>query len=427
MTVRSAIHLPCAASWLCCGLVFFSAAHAADWPQWRGPRADGSVTGPVRVAALADRPAILWKRQVGGGYSGPIVSGNRIWVHSRQGGDEVVSCLDLSSGETVWRQSYAAAFHQDDNARSHGSGPYATPTLNDGRLFTFGVTSVLIAWDAATGKLLWRQDSADDFDPSFPYFGAAASPVVWQDLVFIHFGGHERGGTGTASRGPMVALRVADGGEVWRWSGDGPAVGASPVIAEIGAQPQLVFKTNKLIVGVDSRSGKEIWRIPFRVSQDNTIVTPLIVNGCLITSDFDWGIAAWDLESRGTQWSALQRWKHRDVSLFMSSPVLAGGLLVGFSHLHGGQLFLLDPKTGEVHWRGSGRSGEHASLVAWGDEAMAFMDDGSLIVGKVEDHTFRRVKTYRLGDSIAWSHPAVVGSRIVYRDGSNLAVCQLVD
>ncbi|MHC4732400.1 MAG: PQQ-binding-like beta-propeller repeat protein, partial [Planctomycetota bacterium] len=76
-----------------------------------------------------------------------MISGDRVWVHSRQGTDEVVSCLRLASGEPVWRMSYEAPFRQDESARSHGLGPYATPVLNGSRLFTFGINSVLIAWD----------------------------------------------------------------------------------------------------------------------------------------------------------------------------------------------------------------------------------------------------------------------------------------
>lgn len=420
-----AIGLRVVAALLGFGLLFLSPALSAEWPQWRGPHADGSVAGPAREGPLPDKPSILWKRQIGGGYSGPVVSGDRVWVHSRRGGDEVVSCLGLATGQPHWRQSYSAPFHQDVSALAHGSGPYATPVLNEGRLFTFGVNSVLIAWDAVTGERLWRLDSADEFDPSSPFFGAAGSPVVWQDLVFVHLGGHTPEDIENPAHGAMVALRVSDGREMWRWSADGPAVGATPVLTEVEGQPQLVFKTNRMMVGVAPRTGKELWRIPFVVTEDNTIVTPFFVDGRLITSDADWGIGAWEIRAQGENWTLRELWRHRDVSLTMSSPVLAGGLVVGFSHLRRGQLFLLDPASGEVRWQGSSRSGEHASLISWGDEVLAFMDDGSLIIGRVEQNALHELERFQLGNSIGWSHPAVVGTRIIYRDGDELAVCLL--
>ena len=425
VTSDPSARLSCATA-LLCGLVFFHApVLSGQWPQRRGPHADGSVAGPGRSHPLPDQLSVDWIRQIGGGYSGPVVNGDRVWVHSRQGNEEVVTCFRLATGEPVWRQSYAAPFRQDDSALAHGSGPYGTPALNDGRLFTFGVTSILIAWNAATGKLLWRKNSADEFDPSFPYFGNAASPVVWEDLVFVHFGGDVRDSVEIPTKSAMLGIRVTDGREVWRWTGDRPAVGATPVVTEIEGQPQLVFKTRRMIVGADPRTGRELWRIPFTVTEDNTIVTPLFLDGRLITSDSDWGIATWEFQTRDSDWVVRRRWKHRTVSTSMSTPVVAGGLLVGFSYFRKGQLFLLDPESGNVRWRGRPRSGEHASLISWGDEVLVFTEDGSLTVGKVKDESFNELKKYALGHATCWAHPAVTGSHIVYRDGDELAVCLL--
>jgi outer membrane protein assembly factor BamB len=246
-------------------------------------------------------------------------------------------------------------------------------------------------------------------------------------LVFVHFGGDDRDNPEIPTKSAMLALRLSDGSEVWRWTGDWPAVGATPVIAEIEDETQLIFKTRKMMVGADARTGKELWRIPFVVAEDNTIVTPLFVAGRLITSDAHWGVAAWEILSLDSGWTIHQLWKHRDVSMSMSTPVVAGGLVVGFSHLRKGQLFLLDPESGNVCWRGPPRSGEHASLIAWGDEALVFAEDGSLAVGKVEDNSLRELKRYVFGRSACWAHPAVAGARVVYREGEDLAaVCLLV-
>ena len=109
-TVFCAIDQRFVAPLLFCGLTLLSPPLSAEWPQWRGPHANGSVAGPARVAPLPEQLSMVWKRQIGGGYSGPVVSGDRVWVHSRQGDHEVVSCLDLSSGEPVWSHSYSAPF-----------------------------------------------------------------------------------------------------------------------------------------------------------------------------------------------------------------------------------------------------------------------------------------------------------------------------
>jgi outer membrane protein assembly factor BamB len=79
----------------------------ADWPQWRGPRRDGSVT----TALPASWPVALmkrWELVVGEGHSSPVISGNRVVVFTRQGDREVTRALDLATGKELWRQEYVA-------------------------------------------------------------------------------------------------------------------------------------------------------------------------------------------------------------------------------------------------------------------------------------------------------------------------------
>jgi hypothetical protein len=325
----------------------------------------------------------------------------------------------------VWSQRYDAPFQQDSNARDHGRGPYATPALAGGRLFTFGVTSVVSAWDADTGRLLWRRDYGREFEPGYPIFGVAISPLVWEGSCFVHVGymGWEDRGRG---KGAMVALDVADGRERWRWDEDGPSAGASPILARIGGQPHLVFKSQENIVGLDPQNGRELWRVPYKAVQDNTIVTPLFVGDVLVTSDWDMGLRAWRIEHGEGGWSARRLWETRAASIFTSSPVLvaAGGTaqVVGFSHFNRGQLFSLDPISGEVAWRGPARSGDHASLVEWGGDVLVFQQDGSLVVWRVARDGIRRMREYSLGRSGTWAHPAVAGNHVIVRDGERLAV-----
>ena len=399
------------------------AAGPADWPQWRGVNRDGRVAAPLPPGGWPARLTREWTREVGGGYSGPVVAGDRVWVHSRQGEQEVVSALRLASGEPIWSSSYDAPFVQDTDALQHGRGPYATPAVADGRLFTFGVTSVLSAWDAATGRLLWRRESGPGFKGRFPYFGAAASPLIWRRLCFVHLGGDDRSHFDSPGSGAMVALQVADGREVWRWTGDGPAIGASPVVVTVGGREQLLFKTRRKLVSLDPATGQELWQLAYVVSQDNAIVTPLVLGDRLVTSDYDFGTGAWQIRpaSRPGTWTAQALWKTRDASMFMSSPVVVGGLVVGFSHFRKGQLFALDPADGAVVWRGDPRSGDHATIVGWADCALVFREDGWLEVHRVSRAGLRLERRYQVGGSSSWSHPAITGTRILVRDGTRLA------
>jgi len=406
----------------CLGLLVGSPAMAqGDWPQWRGPARTGSV--PAAAAGKTAWPERLvkqWEREVGEGYSGPIAVADRIWIHTRRGRREVVSSLRLDDGSEVWSAGFEADFKQDPSARAHGRGPYSTPCLVDGRLFTLGVTAILSVWKADSGAPLWRRDYASEFEPSFPVFGAAASPLVWKDLCFVNFGACQGKKPGNPGRGAMVALRVRDGKEAWRWAADSPSIAASPVLHRIEGKEQLVFKSRENIVGLDPRTGAELWRIPFKVNQDNTIVTPFFLQDRLLTSDYRKGFHAWRIALEGECWTARHLWKNEE-SLFMSSPVFAAGLVVGFSHRRSGRLFALDPKDGAVLWHGQPRRGEHASLLSRGDEVLLFRENGMLMVGAVSREGLRPLGEYRLGTSGSWAHPAIVPGRILVKDGTRLA------
>jgi outer membrane protein assembly factor BamB len=405
---------------LCTGLLAcLPAATQTDWPQWRGPARTGAVPAEVPAPSWPDELVEEWSCEVGGGYSGPVVVGERVWIHAREDGREAVRCLALADGSEQWSAGHEVEFEQDPTAVGHGLGPYATPCVADGRLLTLGVTAVLSAWKADTGGLLWRKDYSSELDPSHPYFGASASPLVWNELCFVHFGSNDGQVPDVEGRGAMIALRVGDGEEVWRWDADAPAMAASPMIHELEGRAQLVFKSEEHIVGLDPRTGEELWRIPFVVDMDNTIVTPLLREDRLLTSDYQKGTHAWRIRCTEGTWSAEHLWRGRE-SMFMTTPVLIGDLLVGFSHQRRGQLVALDANDGSLAWRGESGWGEHLSLIAWGEQLLVFREDATLVVGEVSREGFSPLHTYRVGSAGSWCHPAVSGRRILLKDGDSL-------
>ena len=137
--------------------VLAASAGAGDWPQWRGSARDGRASLAPRASfPEALRPA--WKVAVGEGHASPVVVGDRVYVFSREGEDEVVQALDLATGKRAWRASYPAPYTMNPAATGHGKGPKSTPVVAGGRVFTFGIGGVLSSFDAASGRLAWRKD-----------------------------------------------------------------------------------------------------------------------------------------------------------------------------------------------------------------------------------------------------------------------------
>src|SRR5499426_3525353 len=92
--------------WLRC----VQAISAQDWAQWRGPNRDGVAKDFVAPARWPEKLKLVWKTEVGSGYSSPVVSKDRAWIHARRGEEEVVSCLDLKTGKILWSKGYPVAF-----------------------------------------------------------------------------------------------------------------------------------------------------------------------------------------------------------------------------------------------------------------------------------------------------------------------------
>jgi outer membrane protein assembly factor BamB len=182
---------------------------AQDWPQWRGPNRDGVVGSFTEPKAWPEQLKLKWKVEVGIGHSSPVVSGRRIYLHSREGENEVIQAIDLTTGKQLWQDSYPVAYTVQRAAAAHGKGPKATPVIANGRLYTFGISGVLSCYDIRSGKLRWRKETSSKFNNASPDYGISSSPVVDRGLLIINAGGN--------NNGALMAYNAETGEEKWSW------------------------------------------------------------------------------------------------------------------------------------------------------------------------------------------------------------------
>ena len=313
---------------------FAQAFAAQDWSQWRGPNRNGVVP---QAAAPAQWPANFdraWQVQVGEGYSSPVLAGGRVFVHTRQDPKEIVTAIDAASGKVAWRQEYTAPYEKNQYARAMGKGPNATPLVTGGRVFTLGTTGLLVAWDEATGKQHWQKDYSKSVDFSKLFCGTAASPLLAHGLVVVQTGSDIHGGY-------IAGLDPATGAAKWEWKGPGPGY-ASPVLIDVGGTSQIVTLTNQSILGIDARSGKELWTAPFTDEWHENIVTPIWTGTHLVVSGTRQGTQAYTLAQKTDRWTATQLWRNTTASMYLSSPVVADGLIYGLSDKRRGHFVALD-------------------------------------------------------------------------------------
>jgi len=395
-------------------LALFSsiAVEATDWTQWRGQDRDGRVSASPS-ANWANEPRLVWKLEIGQGHSSPVKHGDQVFTHSRKNNAEVVTCLSFKSGEIIWQKSYPAPYKMNSAAYAHGKGPKSTPLVHGGRLYTLGISGILSCFDLRSGTLLWRQDTTGEFDQTSPLYGTAMSPIAAGELVIAHLGGE--------GDGALRAFDSATGKVIWNWNGDGPGY-ASPVLVNLEGVQQLVTQSQENIIGIALADGRELWRIPFSTPWQQNVVTPVIHGELLVLSGLDNGIFAIRLSRSGDRWSTEEVWSRKDVSLYMSSPVLHGDLLFGLSHFKRGQLFCLDPRNGEVLWKSEGRRGEYAGLLVSEELLFVLNTDGEFMVIENSREAFREISVHSVADSPTWAHPVIIGSQLLVKDFSSLAL-----
>lgn len=385
---------------------------AQEWSQWRGPTRDGVVPATSVPSAWPDSLHRAWRVEIGEGFSSPVVARGRVFVHSRRDPEEIVTSLDATTGRVVWEQKYISKFEKNQYATRMAKGPNATPLIAGNRLFTFGVTGVLVAWDAATGREIWRKDFSKTVDTSKLFCGTSASPLWLNGAVVIQVGSDVHGGQ-------IMALDPATGQPKWTWRGHGPGY-ASPIVIEIAGKSQIVTLTDSSIVGLNAKSGEQLWEVPFLDEWHENIVTPVWTGTHLIVSGIRQGTHAFVLQQQNDKWQAHPVWKNADVAMYMSSPVFGDGLIYGHSTKQKGQLVALEAKTGAIRWVSEGREGNHASVLLAPQHLIYLTNGSDLVIARRNTAKFEVERRYDVADAETWAIPVFLDADIFVRDATGV-------
>ena len=384
---------------------------AEDWTQWRGPSRDGTVTSFTEPQTWPENLTQRWKIEVGEGYATPVVVGDRLYMFSRKGGNEVMAALDPATGRTLWETPYPAAFTMNGSAAGHGPGPKSTPVFSNGKLFTIGMTGQVTAFDAASGRILWQKPGNPDHLPL--YTTHSFSPLVAGGLVIFHPGGH--------NRGALTAYDVNTGDVKWSWEGDGPGYG-SPLLVDIAGTQQVVTQTEGKLIGVDPATGALLWEYPFVSRNYTNSITPVRYGQSFIVSNNTAPTTAVAVSRENDCWVPRAAWENAEVPMRMTSGVMIGDTFFSLTIRNSGQYFSLDARTGEVLWESEPRQGDNAALLKVGNLVFSLESDGELVVFRPGPTSFEELRRYKVADTDTWTQPVIIDNRVFIKDVTTLAL-----
>ena len=389
-------------------VAFIPQMQAADWPQWRGAdRTDVSRETGLMKSWPKDGPTRLWLYEnAGNGYSSPAIADGKFYTMGTRDEFEILLALDADTGKELWTANLG-----DVLENRWGGGPRATPTVDGDRVYAMTGPGVLTCLMRADGKILW-QKKMSELGGEIPNWGYTESVLIDGDKVICTPGGIQ---------GTMAALDKNSGKLIWQTKEftDG-AQYASIVPAEIHGVRQYIQLTMMNLFGVDAKTGKVLWKSPWKGSTA-VIPTPIVRDNHVYISA-GYGVGS-KLIKIGADNGVTIVYENRVMKNHHGGVILIGDHVYGHSDGVGWvcQNFL----TGEEVWSERPALGKGATGSS--TEGMLYcVDEGSGAVALIEASPkgWNEVSRFKLDPQTKirspqgriWTHPVVSNGKLYLRD-----------
>ncbi|MCE2514801.1 MAG: PQQ-like beta-propeller repeat protein [Acidobacteria bacterium] len=390
------------------------AAGASDWPQFLGPKRNGVYGGPaISDSWPASGPPVLWRKPLGEGFSGAVVQAGRLVLFHRLENSEQVECLEAQTGRPLWQYDYPTDYRDDFG---FDGGPRATPSIWEGKVYTFGAQGVLHCLELENGRKVWSLNTHEKFGVRKGFFGAACSPLVEDGRVFLNVGGRDQAG--------LVAFDARTGRVLWT-STDDEASYSSPATATLGGRRQVLFFTRTGLVSADPASGEVLFRFRWRARSRASVnaATPLAA-APLIFLSASYGTGAVQLRVKGSELETVWT-SDESLSNHYSTSVIRGGHLFGFHgrQEYGQSLRCVALQTGRVLWSRDGFGAGTLSLA--GDRLLVLKENGELLLVAASPQAFRLIAKASILAPTVRAYPALADGRLFARNQKELVAVDL--
>jgi outer membrane protein assembly factor BamB len=385
-----------------------------DWPAFRGPERDGRLVG-VKIgtdwASRAPRP--LWRHRVGPGWSSFAAVGRRVYTQEQRDKVESVVCYDAEKGDELWAHDDDARFAEAVS----GAGPRATPTFHEGKIYALGASGRLNCLDAATGRVIWSRDAAEDSEADVPTWGFASSPLVWHGLVSVYTGG--KGGKS------VIAYNAATGEPAWK-AGDGKAGYCSPQPARLCGVEQIVVASEVGLMAFDPTSGAALWQYEHATEGMPRCVQPALLDDghVLLGTGLNVGDRSVQVTRSGDSWQeATEAWTTRGLKAYFNDRVIHKGHAYGFD----GNIFTCVDvgDQGKARWRGGRYGNGQVLLLADQDLLLVLSETGDVVLVAADPQKHRELGRFKAIDGKTWNHPVIAHGKLFVRNGEEAACFEL--
>jgi outer membrane protein assembly factor BamB len=387
---------------------------AADWPQFLGPLRNGVYGGgDLAVSWPKEGPPVVWRKQVGQGFSGPAVSAGKLILFHRRDDKENIECLDARDGKPLWTFDYPTAYRDDFG---FDEGPRATPTIAGGKVFVFGAEGALHCLEFDTGKKLWSVNTRTTFSAPKGFFGMACSPLVEGNAVLLNIG--------AANGAGIVAFATTTGKLLWKTTDD-EASYSSPVAATIDGRRCAFFFTRRGLVALNPANGKVLFDFAWRprIRESVSAAAPLIVGDFIfLSASYQAGAVLLRVKDDKVE----KVWSADDVlSNHYATSVHLDGSLYGFDgrQEQGPSLRCVELKTGKVRWS-EDRFG--AGTVTLADQHLLILrENGELILAPASPDGYKPIARAQVLPNGVRAYPAVADGRLYARSKDTLVCVDL--
>lgn len=395
-----------------------------DWPQFRGVNRNGvSLESGIKKSWPDAGPKELWRRPIGGGFSGISIVGDRGYTMygspvaeaSQEEGAEKPETADYAAafnaktGEEIWRVKVGERF---DDGFAHG--PRSTPTVDGNQVFVLGGRGYLMALSKSDGSEQWSMDLKETFGSQLPTFGFSTSVLVDGDQVFLESGGPD---------GNAYAALDRKTGET-RWTlGDAPESGpgySSPIVIRKGGETRYVHVLGDKLTCMDDK-GKEIWSHAWP-SPGETHGSPIFLapNRIYASGAGSVGAAVFEVDEKSAPAKVEEIWKSRFMRNHFSSSVASDGYIYGFDNA---TLRCISAETGESVWakRGFGKG----SLILADGHLLVLSDRGVLALIEATHEGYVEKGRVQALNGRSWTAPSLADGKLYLRNSEEMVAYDL--